>query len=319
MGTTALAESDGNQVFENILGNALKLPGIKVDRQEFLKETFSGRDPKLFYSIVNDGPVAAGCTQYELDRIAADLITKRTMQSTGMSFAAGLPGGLAMAATIPADTLQFFGMALRLAQEIAYIYGGEDLWHNGEVDDERVKGQLILYCGVMFGVSGSSAAVKVLSSTMAKQAAKKLPQKALMKTVYYPIIKKTAAFLGVKVTRETFAKGVSKAIPVVGGVISGGLTFASMRPMGRRLANTLSEANFEYTQEAAQADLERLYHQGHADEPIDLEPDEPVVGVDSDGGVADTLLKYQKLLEADLLTREEFEALKQKLLESGEV
>ena len=33
-----------------------------------------------------------------------------------------IPGGIAMAATIPADTLQFFGVALRLAQEISYIY-----------------------------------------------------------------------------------------------------------------------------------------------------------------------------------------------------
>lgn len=318
MGTTALAEKDGNQVFENILTNALKLPGIKVDRQSFLAEVFSGRNTDHYYSILNDGPVAAGCTQRELDRIAADLITKRTMQSTGISFAAGLPGGIAMAATIPADTLQFFGMALRLAQEIAYVYGGEDLWHNGEVDDEQVTGQLILYCGVMFGVSGSSAAVKVLSSAMAKQVAKKLPQKALTKTIYYPIIKKTAALLGVKMTKDTFAKGVSKAIPVVGGVVSGGLTFATMRPMGRRLASTLSEANFEYTPEAAKKDLEQLYHQDPVAEAVDLEPDEPLSSFAGDGGVADTLLKYQKLLGANLLSREEFDALKQKLLEGGD-
>lgn len=37
-----------------------------------------------------------------------------------------------------------------------------------------------------------------------------------------------AGYIGVKVTKDSFAKGVSKVIPVVGGVVSGGLTFASI-------------------------------------------------------------------------------------------
>ena len=79
----------------------------------------------------------------------------RTGASSAASFAMGLPGGLAMGATIPADALQFFGMSLRLAQELAYLYGAQNLWKGGEIDDEAVRGQLILYCGVMFGVSGA--------------------------------------------------------------------------------------------------------------------------------------------------------------------
>lgn len=322
---TELAKKDSGAVFETILTNALKVPGVKVNRQTFLREIFQNKPQPVYNEIVELGPVVAGCTQKELDKLAANLITKRTMQSTGISFAAGLPGGLAMAATIPADTMQFFGMALRLAQEISYLYGGDDLWHNGEVDDEKVQGQLILYCGVMFGVSGSSAAVKVLSSTIAKQVAKKLPQKALTKTIYYPIIKKVAAMLGVKMTKDTFAKGVAKAVPVVGGVVSGGLTFASMRPMGKRLASTLSEANFEYTEADAHRDIEQLYQEQDA-EIIDtgsenVEPEESrtvpqdkatLAGRRDD--LADTLLKYKQLLDSGLLTPDEFEALKQKLL-----
>ena len=42
-----------------------------------------------------------------------------------------------MAATIPADLLQFFGYSLRLAQEISYIYGFKDLMgENGELSEE---------------------------------------------------------------------------------------------------------------------------------------------------------------------------------------
>lgn len=78
-----------------------------------------------------------------------------------------------MAATIPADILQFFGMSLRLAQELSYLYGAEDLWNGNELDDSKVKTNLIMYCGVMFGASGAVTGVRVLSTQIAKTALKK--------------------------------------------------------------------------------------------------------------------------------------------------
>jgi hypothetical protein len=45
--------------------------------------------------------------------------------------------------------------------------------------------------------------------------------------VYYPIIRKIAAFIGLKLTKETFAKCLSKVIPIVGGVVSGSLTYSN--------------------------------------------------------------------------------------------
>jgi len=59
----------------------------------------------------------------------------------------------------------------------------------------------------------------------------------LTKTLYYPIVKKVLAIFGTKLTKSSFAKGISKVIPVVGGVVSGGLNLASMKPMANRLKN----------------------------------------------------------------------------------
>lgn len=117
-----------------------------------------------------------------------------------------------------------------------------------------VRDQLIMYCGVMFGVAGASAGVRLLSSQIAKQTLKKLPQKALTKTFWYPIVKQIGKVIGIKITKDTAAKGISKAIPVLGGIVSGGITFASMRPMGKRLADALDEANFNYSEEKAKED-----------------------------------------------------------------
>lgn len=239
---------------EAIITNAVKLPLVKVDRDSFLAETFASTSLPL-PDVLEKGPVAAGASRKMLSTLSQKLIVKRTSQSSIASFAAGIPGGLAMAATVPADVLQFFGMSLRLAQELSYLYGARDLWQNGEVSETQVQSQLILYCGVMFGVSGAISGVRVLSTQIAKTTLKRLPQKALMKTFWYPIVKQIGKAIGVKVTKTTLARGVSKAIPIVGGVISGGLNFASMLPMANRLQETLDRATFDYTDEQFEEDI----------------------------------------------------------------
>lgn len=244
---------------ENVITTAVKIPGIKVNRSEFLASTFRELDLPI-QEVLDQGPIAAGCSRETLAELANKLILKRTSESSIASFLTGLPGGLAMAATIPADVLQFFGMALRLAQELAYLYGAQDLWNQGQVDDERVRDQLILYCGVMFGVSGATAGVRVLTTQVAKTALNKIPQKTFAKTFWFQILKKIGKVLSIKVTKSTVAKGVSKAIPVIGGVVSGGLNFASMMPMAKRLHRTLDRTCFDYTEGDLAQDLEEIEH-----------------------------------------------------------
>ena len=242
---------------ETIITNAVKIPGVKVNRSKFLAETFAKENINL-QDIIDMGPVSAGIPQDRIERAATKVIFARTSQSSIASFVTGIPGGLAMAATIPADVAQFFGMALRLAQELAYLYGANDLWTEDQLDDERVRNQLILYCGVMFGVSGAVSGVRVLSTQIAKTTLKKLPQKALTKTFWYPIIKQIGKAIGIKVTKTTVAQGLSKAVPIVGGVISGSLNYASMMPMANRLNVALDKACFNYSEEELAEDIETL-------------------------------------------------------------
>jgi uncharacterized protein (DUF697 family) len=234
--------ANGSEVFEVLMTNAVKLPGVKVDRKEFLAQSFSKHVPaNQLAEVVEKGPLEANVPLSVIRKVAKRNIANQTMKSSSASFAAGLPGGIGLAATIPADTAQFFGFALRLAQEIGYLYGYDDFWEDGELDVERVNGELILFLGVMFGVGGATATIKALSAQLSKGALKKIPNKALTKTVYYPIIKKMSAMIGVKMTKDTFAKGISKMIPLAGGVISGGITYSSMTKMGNRLMNALEE------------------------------------------------------------------------------
>lgn len=331
-------ELSTNITLEGVIQTALKIPGVKVNRETFLREQFKDFEPAAIDKIVALGPIKATCSQDDLHRRAHKLLNERTLVSTGASFLAGMPGGIAMAATIPADIAQFYGVALRMAQELAYLYGEPDLWSGEQLDSEKVQNQLILYCGVMLGVGGAEQAVRVMTSALAKQAMKKLPQKALTKTFYYPIVKGIAKFFGVKMTKDVFAKGVSKALPVIGGVISGGLTFASMRPMGTRLINTLEEAHFDYTQAEFEADwkeIVEIYENPEdadfvvpddtaattaTDETADFTPTEPKaaatesVSATGANDVFSKITQAKQMLDAGILSEEEFAALKAKLI-----
>lgn len=99
--------------------------------------------------------------------------------------------------------------------------------------------QITLFIGIMFGVNGAAAAVTKIASVMASKVEKDLAKKALTKGWIYPIVKKIAQIIGAKMTKEIFAKGVSKIIPVVGGVISGGLTYFSFKPLAFKLKDYL--------------------------------------------------------------------------------
>ncbi len=64
---------------------------------------------------------------------------------------------------------------------------------------------------------------------------------ALTKTFWYPIVKKIASWLGVKLTKDSMGKAVSKVIPLIGAAVSGTLTYATFKPMANKLKKELSQ------------------------------------------------------------------------------
>ena len=69
---------------------------------------------------------------------------------------------------------------------------------------------------------------------------KAIPRKALTKTtVWYPLVKKVAKAIGIKMTKPVLAKSASKVIPVLGGVASGGISYVSFKLSANRLKKKL--------------------------------------------------------------------------------
>lgn len=229
-----------NNTFELALKTASSLPMVHIDRADFLYKELIKYYPKEQVELaIAKNPAYSGIPVSVISKIAKHCIDYETNKVSSISFATGLPGGFAIAGTIPADTAQYFGHVLRILQKLVYLYGWEDLLgDDGKFDDETTN-MITLFVGVMFGVNGAATTITKLSASAAQQASKSIANKALTKGTIYPIVKKIAQLLGVKMTKDIFAKGVSKIIPVIGGVASGGLTYATYKPMAYRLKKHL--------------------------------------------------------------------------------
>ncbi|MFI5528355.1 hypothetical protein ACIA8O_07300 [Kitasatospora sp. NPDC051853] len=226
--------------FATVLAHAAALPGVRINREAYLRQALSRHCPEeQIAHAIEETPAAAGIPLDLLDKVATDSIRYETAKVSALSAAAGAPGLLFIAATVPADLAQYFGHVLRIAQKLAYLYSWPDLF-SGDEPDDATKGVLTLFVGVMFGVQSANTAVGKVAGLISEQVAKTLPKQALTKGVIYPMVKKVAGYLGIEMTKQTFAKGVSKAIPLVGAVISGGLTLATFLPMAKRLKKHLA-------------------------------------------------------------------------------
>ena len=189
-----------------VLQQVVKLPMVKVDREKFLVDKFSKElDRKDIATLLEKGPTSL-LTKESLDRVAKTCIKDNVLRASGTSILAGLPGGILMALTIPTDVAQFYAFSLKLAQELGYIYGFNDLWASRNELSEEAKNTLLLYLGVMLGVNGAGALLRSGGVTVAKHVMTTVPQKAVAKAGWYPILKKVMKFLGLLLQGEAWQR-----------------------------------------------------------------------------------------------------------------
>lgn len=224
--------------WDKVMNLALSMPMVKVDRTAFLTKEFSMYDNAD--QLRDKRPIDLFDAE-AIERAARGVINSHLTTATVTSTAAGIPGGPAMAATMPADIAQYYWHVLVVAQKLGYLYGWPDLLDDKGQITEGTRNVLTLFVGVMFGAQAASKLVGEIAKRVSLQAAKRLPQQALTKTMYYPVVKQVAKWIGVKMTKDTFGKSVGKAIPILGGVLSGAITAFSFKPMAEKLQKHLRE------------------------------------------------------------------------------
>jgi hypothetical protein len=252
-------------VWNKILATVLKMPGVKVDRMEFLCKELRGHcNEQKLQLLVNVRPYSI-VSDKVIDSVAKSCINFHTMMATTGSTIAGLPGGLAMAATIPGDLTQYYYHVVVLSQKLAYLYGFPDFCdEDGELGDEA-SDLLTILMGSMMGVKVADQGLNELSRGMAMSAVGRLPRLVITKTVIYPIVAQIAKFAGAKITKDGMFKSVGRFIPVAGGVFSGTLTLFTFRPGALRLKKRLKAQKLHF-KEGDNASLDQFWQeQGEAE------------------------------------------------------
>lgn len=241
----ALDQNGNGEIdIEDIITLAFKTPGVHVTRANFLqKELYKNHPQAVIDKAIATTPAQAGISSDEIDNIADEVINYERNCVSGISAALGVPGGWAMAATIPADIVQYYEYTLRATQKLLYLYGFPEVDSDEEgirLDSQTIN-QLILCLGVMNGVAGANNAIKGMAKALAVGVEKKLLNAALTKGTFYPLVKEIAKWFGIKMTKSIFAGFFKKAIPVVGGIVGGGITFFSFKPCCYRLKAALQD------------------------------------------------------------------------------
>lgn len=240
--STVDQNGNGKVDMEDVIIMGLHVPGVRINRADFLQKELQKNCPQeVIDDAIESSPMHAGISAEVIDRIADEVIQYERACVSGISTVLGMPGGLAMVATISADTAQYYGYLLRATQKLMYLYGFPeiDFSESGQTFDSETVNLLIVCMGVMYGVAGANAALKSLAKALATGVEKHLLRKALTRGSVYPLVKSISKWFSIKMTKTVFAGFFRKAIPIIGGVIGGSLTYVSFKPCCDRLKASL--------------------------------------------------------------------------------
>jgi len=242
-----------------------KVPGLLVERRSFLRGALSKTlSPEQLERVVEYGDYST-VSVVDIDSVANRLIGRTRLITSGVSFLTGLPSSLpAFPVTITVDVAQSFAFYIRVAQELAYLYG--ETRDFTDMEDDEVVTRLLIYLGAMFGIRAAGRVLILVSKNAGEILAKKFGTVAVTKVlsgVPWHVAKLIARFIGIKLTKQVAAKGIAKVLPILGGVASGAITFAVFGPMAHRLQGVMRDALTASEEDVAEA-FEELSNEDEA-------------------------------------------------------
>ncbi len=202
---------DGKIDLKDFVLMAVKVPGVNINRREFLKKELGKKnDDKKVAKALETNPKMAKIDSATIEYIVDDVIEDERKKVVAISAALGVSG--AVAVTLPTDIAQYFGFMLRAAQKLMYLYGYPELNVNENMDDDTTN-VLAIALGTMLGVQGADAALRNVSGAIVKSLSSGLKIS----------IKGVPQFFG-SIFGKLGLKAVGLSLPIIGGAISGGLT-----------------------------------------------------------------------------------------------
>lgn len=238
-------DENGNGIIEidDVIIKCLKIPGIKIDRENFLRKEFSNKlSPEVIEKAILESPMKAKINPEFINKIADDIIKYDRIQVSGISAVLSAPGGCAVIATIPADIAQYYGSLLKTMQKLMYLYGFPQLnfEYEGDLLDSESMRIVITCLGIMFGVGTANKLIHKLTPELAVGLGKKFMKSTPTKTIWYPILKKICNLFNYSLTKTVFKKALEKFVPVIGFAVGGAITYFSFGPCCNKLKSHLN-------------------------------------------------------------------------------
>lgn len=226
--------------FDELVAQAVRLPGTAVNRTAYLTEALGKKHACRVRDAIDATPAQAGLAPRDIDKIAKRSIGRDARRTTALSIAAGIPGGMAAAATIPADLAQFYGYLIRCIQKLTYLYGWRDLIRiSGGQADAASGSALVIMLGVMAGDAQADAVLARLARLRSGGANDAALRMALEAKALSREVAQISDTLTRRLAQRLGGQVVGKAMPIVGAVISGTISNADFYAMARRLQKQL--------------------------------------------------------------------------------
>lgn len=245
-----LENDTSEEIGIKIVKNALKLPKVKVNREEFLRKTLKGKvSQEQIENAVKNGTSEAGIPLEIIKELAQKCILAIRLKSTAISAGTGLPGGpVGATAGLATDVTQFYANLIIIIQKLVYLYGMKEIadvmsaWGDiKDYDDEYAK-FILIYIGAASGVEIAGVAGKVVLKGAQVQYMKQAGKFILIsKPLFYSLAKSIAKRLGMSITKKGFAKAAAKAIPGISAFFSGAINWVAFKPLANNLDRQLSE------------------------------------------------------------------------------
>lgn len=231
--------------FDELVAQAVRLPGTAVNRTSYLTEAFGRRHAHQLRRAIDTTPAQAGLAPRDIDKMAKRSIGRDARRTTVLSIAAGIPGGMAAAATIPADLAQFYGYLIRCIQKLTYLYGWRDLISiSGGQADAASGSALVIMLGVMAGDAQADAVLSRLARLRAGGANDAALRMALEAKALSREVAQISDTLTKRLAQRLGGQVVGKAMPLVGAVISGTISNADFYAMAKRLQKKLKSLGY---------------------------------------------------------------------------
>lgn len=227
--------------FENVLVKAMKVPGVVIERDLFLRQVLAERrDEGDIEKAISFCPAKAGFSKKTIDEIAKKCLFSETGKVTALSGAASFPGGLGAPIVAVADVTSYFAFLIRAIQMMGYLYGFQDLSLKANPISEEEMNRLMVFLGVMYEVEGAEITLHRIADDIADAIASIPDDDIVTNEEMLPVAERVHKFVGTRITRQMVADMVASAIPLAAPGLSGGLTFSLYKTRCKRLVEALS-------------------------------------------------------------------------------